>query len=218
MEERLVALMQFMESLQETDATGHGDDHVHRAIKLAQHILATEPDADEFVTLAAIILHDTYDEKLVDDQAAAKQIVVDKLHDLDISTEDQAAIFLIIDNMSWSKERFGNPEPLPLEGHIVQDADRLEAMGLTGVVRTMQYGIPRGHVIYDPAMPPRELKTKADYRSDEGETIINHFYEKLLLLPASLNTAEGKRIGAKRDAAMRAFIEQYLAEWHNIDY
>lgn len=218
MEERLVELMHFMEELQGTDATGHGDDHVHRAVKLAVHILATEPDADEFVTLAAIILHDTYDEKLVDNQAAAKQIVRDKLIDLSISEDDRETIFLIIDNMSWSKERFGNPEPLPLEGKIVQDADRLEAMGLTGVVRTMQYGIPRGHVIYDPSMPPRELKTKADYRSDEGETIINHFYEKLLLLPGSLNTHEGKRIGAKRDAAMRAFIDQYLAEWHNADY
>jgi len=218
MEERLVALMNFMEDLQGIDATGHGDDHVHRAVKLAQHILATEPDADEFTTLAAIILHDTYDDKLVDDQAAAKQVVIDKLIELGISEADCETIFLIIDNMSWSKERFGNPAPLPLEGQIVQDADRLEAMGLTGVVRTMQYGIPRGHVIYDPSMPPRELKTKADYRSDEGETIINHFYEKILLLPASLNTDEAKRIGTKRDAAMRAFIKQYVAEWHNTDY
>lgn len=218
METRLETLMQFMEELQGTDATGHGDDHVHRAVKLAQHILTTEPTADAFITMAAIILHDTYDEKLVDDQAEAKSVVQAKLDDMGIDEADQATIFLIIDNMSWSKERFGNPEPLPLEGQIVQDADRLEAMGLTGVVRTMQYGIPRGHIIYDPSMPPRELKTKADYRSDEGETIINHFYEKLLLLPASLNTDEGKRIGAKRDAAMRAFIDQYLAEWHNRDY
>lgn len=218
MEERLVKLMQFMEDLQGEDATGHGDDHVHRAVKLAQHILTTESKADEFVTLAAIILHDTYDEKLVDDQVTAKQVVNEKLVELGVSDVDRETIFLIIDNMSWSKERFGNPEPLPLEGQIVQDADRLEAMGLTGVVRTMQYGIPRGHIIYDPSMPPRELKTKADYRSDKGETIINHFYEKLLLLPDSLNTGEGKRIGAKRDAAMRAFIDQYLAEWHNQDY
>lgn len=218
MDEQITALMHFMEDLQGTDATGHGDDHVHRVIKLAEHILTTEPTADVFITLAAAILHDTYDEKLVANQAAAKQVVIDKLTELGISPTKQDMIFLIIDNMSWSKERFGKPEPLPLEGRIVQDADRLEAMGLTGVVRTMQYGIPRGHVIYDPSMPPRELKTKADYRSDDGETIINHFYEKLLLLPASLNTDEGKRIGEKRDAAMRAFITQYLAEWHNTDY
>lgn len=218
MDERLNALMTFMTDLQGEDVTGHGDDHVQRVVKLARHILTTEPTADEFTTIAAAILHDTYDEKLVDDQAAAKQVVIDQLTEIGISAEQQHAIFLIIDNMSWSKERFGYPEPLPLEGHIVQDADRLEAMGLTGVVRTIQYGVQNGHPIYDPSMPPRELKTKAEYRSNEGETIFNHFYEKLLLLPESLNTAEAKKIGAKRDAAMRAFIDQCLAEWHNTDY
>jgi len=218
MDQRIALINQFMVELQGDDNTGHGDDHVRRVVELAKHILTTEPNANEFITLAAAILHDTYDDKLVVDQGDAKQIVADKLTEMGVTEAEQVQIFLIIDNMSWSKERFGNPEPLPLEGKIVQDADRLEAMGLMGVVRTIHYGVKHDHPIYDPTMPPRELKTKEEYRSSEGETIFNHFQEKLLLLPASLNTDEGKRIGEKRDKAMRAFIDQYLAEWHQKDY
>lgn len=208
----------FTKSILAADQTGHGMDHIDRVRLLTTHILKTEPDADEFITLAAGILHDTYDDKLTADVAAAKQKVVAFLEKIDVTTEQATEIFQIIDNMSWSTQRFGKSEPLTLAGQIVQDADRLEAIGAIAVARVIQYGVQAGHILYDPAMPPRELKTKAEYRDPTGETMINHFYEKLFLLKDYLNTAEAKRIGEKRDRVMRSFVTAFEDEWASRDY
>ncbi|MBM7616859.1 uncharacterized protein JOC36_000392 [Weissella uvarum] len=217
-QEQLTALDAFMRKILANDESGHDTGHIDRVVKLAQHILETEPTADEFITLAAATLHDTYDDKLFDDVAAAKQRVLDEMTRLGVSDEKQQAIIKIIDNMSWSKQRFGNPEPLGISGQIVQDADRLEAMGMIAVARVIQYGVQAHHVLYDPNIPPRDLKTKADYRNPAGETMINHFDEKLFLLKDYLNTTEGKRIGAIRDQAMHTFVDQFKAEWAGLDY
>nr|WP_247595443.1 HD domain-containing protein [Weissella soli] len=201
-----------------TDQTGHGMDHIDRVRLLITHLLKSEPTADEFITLAAGILHDTYDDKLTADVAIAKQNVVTFLNKIGVTTAQASEIFQIIDNMSWSKQRFGQPEPLTLAGQIVQDADRLEAIGAIAVARVIQYGVQAGHALYDPTMPPRELKTKAEYRDPTGETMINHFYEKLFLLKDYLNTTEAKRIGEKRDRVMRAFVAAFEDEWASRDY
>ena len=200
------------------DESGHDTGHIDRVVQLAQHLLETEPTADAFITLAAATLHDTYDDKLFDDVVAAKQQVADKMTELEIDPTRQTTIFHIIDNMSWSKQRFGKPEPLDISGKIVQDADRLEAMGMIAVARVIQYGVQAHHILYDPSIPPRDLKTKADYRNPAGETMINHFDEKLFLLKDYLNTDEGKRIGAIRDKAMHQFVNQFKAEWAGVDY
>lgn len=208
----------FTKSILATDQTGHGMDHIDRVRLLITHLLKSEPTADEFITLAAGILHDTYDDKLTADVAIAKQNVVTFLNKIGVTTAQASEIFQIIDNMSWSKQRFGQPEPLTLAGQIVQDADRLEAIGAIAVARVIQYGVQAGHVLYDPTMPPRELKTKAEYRDPTGETMINHFYEKLFLLKDYLNTTEAKRIGEKRDRVMRAFVAAFEDEWASRDY
>ncbi len=140
------------------------------------------------------------------------------MNKIGVTTAQASEIFQIIDNMSWSKQRFGQPEPLTLAGQIVQDADRLEAIGAIAVARVIQYGVQAGHALYDPTMPPRELKTKAEYRDPTGETMINHFYEKLFLLKDYLNTTEAKRIGEKRDRVMRAFVAAFEDEWASRDY
>jgi len=208
----------FTTSILATDQTGHGMDHIDRVRLLITHLLKSEPTADEFITLAAGILHDTYDDKLTADVAIAKQNVVTFLNKIGVTTAQASEIFQIIDNMSWSKQRFGQPEPLTLAGQIVQDADRLEAIGAIAVARVIQYGVQAGHALYDPTMPPRELKTKAEYRDPTGETMINHFYEKLFLLKDYLNTTEAKRIGEKRDRVMRAFVAAFEDEWASRDY
>ncbi|QOD86132.1 HD domain-containing protein [Weissella viridescens] len=215
---QLSALDAFMRERLQQDESGHDTGHIDRVVQLAQHLLETEPTADAFITLAAATLHDTYDDKLFDDVEAAKQQVADKMTELEIDPTRQAAIFHIIDNMSWSKQRFGKPEPLDISGEIVQDADRLEAMGMIAVARVIQYGVQAHHILYDPSIPPRDLKTKADYRNPAGETMINHFDEKLFLLKDYLNTDEGKRIGAIRDKAMHQFVNQFKAEWAGVDY
>lgn len=215
---QLAALDAFMRQTLAEDETGHDTGHIDRVIQLAEHILQSEPTADEFITLAAATLHDTYDDKLFDEVEQAKQRVANEMTRVGVSEVKQNAIFQIIDNMSWSKQRFGNPEPLDISGQIVQDADRLEAMGMIAVARVIQYGVQAHHILYDPAMPPRDLKTKEDYRNPAGETMINHFDEKLFLLKDYLNTDEAKRIGTIRDTAMHQFVDQFKAEWVGEDY
>lgn len=200
------------------DQSGHGSDHVQRVVDLARHILTTEPAADEFTVLAAALLHDTYDDKLFADQEAAKTVVQKKLQELQVPMAKQNAIFYIIDNMSWSQEYFGQAQPLDLNGQIVQDADRLDAIGAMGTARVIQYGVKKGHPLFDATMPPRDLKDKAAYRSDAGETVINHFYEKLFLIKDYLKTTEGQRIGMHRDQLMHDFVRAFEAEWQGLDY
>ena len=218
MQEQLAKLTTFMEKTLSLDASGHGDDHVSRVVRLSEHILMTEPDADDFITLAAATLHDTYDDKLFDNPEQAKQTVAEYLQEIGVSAEQQTEIFQIIDNMSWSKQRFGQAEALNINGQIVQDADRLEAIGAISIARVIQYGVKKKHPLFDVNAKPRDLKNKAEYRSDKGETVINHFYEKLFLLRDYLNTTEGKRIGFKRDKIMHDFVDAFEAEWLGKDY
>lgn len=215
---QLTAITNFANQVLANDQTGHDMTHITRVVQLTEHILKTEPTADAFIALAAATLHDTYDDKLFADVIVAKQAVATMLTNIGVTSAQQAEIFQIIDNMSWSKQRFGQPEPLSLAGQIVQDADRLDAIGAIAIARVIQYGVQKNHILYDPQMPPRQLRTKAEYRDATGETMINHFYEKLFLLKNYLNTPEGKRIGAKRDQAMHDFVTQFEAEWQGNDY
>jgi len=216
---KLAAIMAFTNRVLADDQTGHDTTHIDRVVQLTEHILTTEPAADAFIALAAATLHDTYDDKLFADVNAAKQAVQEMLTDVDVTALQQTEIFQIIDNMSWSKQRFGQPEALSLAGQIVQDADRLDAIGAIAIARTIQYGSKKKRVLYNPAVLPRILASKAEYRdAKDDETTMNHFYEKLFLLKDYLNTSEGQRIGAKRDQAMHDFVTQFEAEWRGADY
>ena len=217
-ETKIAQIKSFAIQVLQDDETGHDMTHIERVFTMTQHILKTEPTADAFVAQAAALLHDTYDDKLFADTDLAKAHVVKVLTDIAVPSAQQIDIFNIIDNMSWSKQRFGNPASLSLAGKIVQDADRLDAIGAIAIARAIQYGVAHGDALYDPAMPPRQVTTKAAYRKGEGNTIINHFYEKLFLLKDYLNTNEGKRIGAKRDRIMHDFVSQFEAEWQQTDY
>lgn len=217
-DEQLAVMTDFTKQLLSTDQTGHDMTHIQRVLNMTKHILMTEPTADAFVAQAAALLHDTYDDKLLDDVDQAKARVANKLTTIGVSEEKQLEIFKIIDNMSWSMQRFGKPEPLSLAGQIVQDADRLDAIGAIAIARVIQYGVAHGHELYNPDIKPRQAKTKAEYRQADGETIMNHFYEKLFLLKDYLNTNEGKRIGEKRDQLMHDFVTQFELEWQQKDY
>ncbi|MCQ4503484.1 HD domain-containing protein, partial [Vibrio parahaemolyticus] len=111
------------------DQTGHGIDHTVRVVKLAEKILATEPQADPLITLASAYLHDTIDDKVVADETKAKAELHQFLQRLELSDATIESIFLIIENLSFSKGLSGEEMALPIEGKIVQDADRLEALG-----------------------------------------------------------------------------------------
>jgi uncharacterized protein len=95
----------------------------------------------------------------------------------------------------------------------VQDADRLEAMGATMIVRSLHYGWAHDRELYDPSIPPQTYKDKSDYHKSRQSTTLNHFYEKAFLLKDLLNTAEARRMGAARDRIMRDFVASYEREY-----
>ncbi len=210
MKEQLAEIKNYGLSALASDQTGHGADHIQRVAAIAEEILKTEPEADSFIALSAAYLHDTIDDKVTADPQAAADQLATFLTELDVPQEKIQAIFAIIDNMSYSKELSGKIE-LSLEGKIVQDADRIDALGAIGILRTSYFGGGHGHPIHDPNMPPKTFKDKEDYR--KGTTVINHFYEKLFLLSETMNTEYGKKEAKRREAFMKEFLDEFYHEW-----
>ena len=129
----------------------------------------------------------------------------------EIDPSIQTPVFAIIDHLSFSKN-LSEKQVLSQEGQIVQDADRLDAIGAIGIARTFYYGGHVGNPMYDPELPPRTQMDAAAYRS-ERSTVINHFYEKLLLLESKMNTETGRRLARKRTAFMEQFLQEFFDEW-----
>ena len=209
----LTAVHDFARSKMRDDETGHGFDHIQRVVRLADELLKAYPQADRLLTLSAAYLHDVIDEKLVTDTTAASAEVRDFLTAQGFSADQQATIFLIMDNMSFHKTLDGTAKPLPLEGQLVQDADRLDAIGAIGIARAIYFGGHFGEKIYDPAVAPRTQMSHAEYRNLENETVINHFCEKLLTLKGLMNTDAAKTLAAHRQAVMEDFLAEFKAEW-----
>ena len=118
----------------------------------------------------------------------------------------------IIANISF-KGAGAEPPPLSLEGQVVQDADRLDAMGAIGIARAFAYGGAKGRAIYDPAIQPTEHHTPEAYL--KGGTTVNHFYEKLLLLKDRMNTANGKAMAEERHKYMEKYLRRFFEEWED---
>ncbi|WP_367295909.1 HD domain-containing protein [Levilactobacillus yonginensis] len=210
----LTAVHEFSQAKMGDDETGHGFDHIQRVVGLADRLIQSYPEADRVVTVTAAYLHDVIDEKLVTDTEAASAEVEQFLTAQGFSTAQISTIFLIMDNMSYHKTLDGTAKPLPLEGQIVQDADRLDAIGAIGISRAIYFGGHFGEKIYDPAVKPRTTMTHAEYRNLDNETIINHFYEKLLTLKELMNTAAAKQLAEHRQQVMLDFLAEYKAEWN----
>ena len=119
----------------------------------------------------------------------------------------------IVQNCSF-KGGIGDNKMRSLEGLIVQDADRLDAIGAIGIARTFAYGGKKGNMIYDPLVKPQEYKDAEDYKNSKGHTI-NHFYEKLLKLKDLMNTVTGKQIATSRHQYLEGFLEQFYKEWNS---
>lgn len=207
---QLALIADYAQRVLEKDASGHSMDHIERVVKMAKRLAKSEY-CDYFLVVAGAYLHDVTDDKLVPDVAQARQELTNFLTSIDLADDQIKTLFYIIDHVSFSASLGKTPEELTMEAQIVQDADRLDAVGATGIGRTFYYGGHTGHKIYDPDIPPRELKTKSEYRVNE--TVINHFYEKLLLLPDMMHTALAREIGQERKAVMEAFLTAFMKEW-----
>lgn len=211
---QLEMINRYMQNALAKDNTGHSVDHINRVLALANKILAHEKNADTFVVRAAALLHDVYDDKLYDSQEdilAAKNNMISFLLSIGVHPEMIEEITYIIDNMSWSKSLEG-AQALNINGKIVQDADRLEAMGAIAITRAITYGAVKNRVLYDPEIQPHSPQNKTDYRNQKSTTI-NHFYEKLLVIQDKLNTDTARKISENRQQFMLSFLAQFKAEW-----
>ncbi|WP_342423495.1 HD domain-containing protein [Paenibacillus sp. FSL E2-0178] len=193
------------------DTTGHDWFHTNRVRNTAALIAGME-GANVVICTIAALLHDVADEKL----NPSKEAGLLKVHTwLAAHLPDEAAnkqIMEIISTMSFSG---GGGAPMStLEGQVVQDADRLDALGAIGITRTMVFSGAKGRPVYDPEIPPRDESLKEEYRNYSKGTAVNHFYEKLLKLKDLMNTSYGKQLAEERHQFMLIFLEQFYKEWN----
>jgi len=199
------------ERLEGTES-GHDWFHIERVWKLSLHIQEKE-GGDKLVIELAALLHDIADPKFHNgDETVATKIVTEFLTGQKVDGETIDKVIFIIENMSF-KNRNDTPKELPLELKIVQDADRLDAIGAIGIARTFNFGGYKNNLMYHPDIQPKLNQSKEDYKKSNGTTI-NHFYEKLLLLKDLLNTKTAKEIAEQRHQFMLQFLDQFYKEWN----
>lgn len=193
----------------EGDSSGHDWWHIDRVVRLARR-LAEEEGADVFLCELAALTHDLADWKINSDEARALADLRGWLGEHGADEPTIAAVMEIITSMSF---KGGGGQPMrTLEGQIVQDADRLDAIGAIGIARAFAYGGAKGRLLHDPEEAPRQQMTAAEYKSHQAATI-THFYEKLLKLRDRMNTATAQRLAAQRHAVLEQFLAEFLAEW-----
>ncbi|WP_337032308.1 HD domain-containing protein [Paenibacillus illinoisensis] len=192
---------------------GHDWPHIERVTALAVE-LAHRMGADPFVCELAALLHDVPDEKLNESLEAGMNKLNDWLDQQQLEPGTREAVVNIISTISYAGGQ--RPAVSSLEAQVVQDADRLDAMGAIGIARTFAFAGARGREMYDPSLPPREQMTLEEYRNGRSTTI-NHFYEKLFKLKDLMNTSYGKELAEQRHAFMVEFVEQFKREWEGTD-
>lgn len=214
MKEQLEQIIAFAKERLQDDRTGHDFAHAQRVARLAESILKDENKifCDKTIILTSAYLHDTIDDKVVPDPEKALQEVEDFLYSLGLQEKQIQEILYIITHLSFSQEIEHGKADLSLEGQIVQDADRLDALGAIGVLRTAYFGGAHGDVMYDETVEPVTYTSKKDYR--KGSTVVNHFYEKLFVLADGMNTEFGRKEALRRKEFMESFLEKFYQEWH----
>jgi len=191
---------------------GHDWWHIYRVWQLARKI-AAEENANLFVVNLGALLHDIADAKFFDgDETVGPKKAAEFLHSLRVSEKIINKVLNIIRFVSF-KNRNDKPEENSIELQIVQDADRLDAMGAIGIARAFNYGGFKKREIYNPEIPPNLKMSKAEYKKGQSPTI-NHFYEKLLLLKDTMHTQTGKQIARDRHLFMEQFLQEFYAEWN----
>jgi uncharacterized protein len=191
---------------------GHDWFHIERVYKNAIEIAKGEVVDIQVVKLAAL-LHDIADSKFNDgDESVGPKIAIHFLESHKVDKIIIKHVADIIENISFKGGNFSkNFNSKELE--IVQDADRLDAIGAIGIARAFNYGGFKNRLLYDPEILPNLQMSKEEYKHSNAPTI-NHFYEKLLLLKNKMNTEKGKKMAEERHAFMEIFLNQFYAEWN----
>lgn len=211
MKEVIQKVEQQVKRLFEGEGTGHDWFHIDRVRKIALKIQKIEGGNADVIELASL-LHDISDHKFNGGDFEKGAVVSEQiLEELIVDEATKNAVVSIVRNVSYKGS--GEKDTMEsLEGWIVQDADRIDAIGAIGVARTFAYGGSIGQPIYDPTITPKNVQSKESYVKDRTHTI-NHFYEKLLLLKNRMHTKSGKEIAEKRTQYMEEFLEQFYEEW-----
>jgi uncharacterized protein len=190
---------------------GHDWFHIERVYKTAQHINKQE-QGDELIVALAALLHDIADSKFNGgDEEIGPQIAGNFLKSLELDAIVIEQVQQIIKNLSF-KASFGKLTFQSKELDIVQDADRLDAIGAIGIARAFTYGGFKNRVLYDPEIEVNLNMSKEQYKNTTAPTI-NHFYEKLLLLKDLMKTPTGKQMAENRHQFMLGYLDQFYAEW-----
>ncbi|WP_373057318.1 HD domain-containing protein [Zunongwangia sp. H14] len=191
---------------------GHDWFHIQRVYNNAK-LIAEGENADDFIVALGALLHDIADSKFHNgDETIGPKTAEDFLNSQQVSSEVIEHVIKIIENISFKGGNV-NREFSSLELDIVQDADRLDALGAIGIARTFNYGGYKGRGLYNPEIKPNLNMSKEEYKASSAPTL-NHFYEKLLLLKDRMNTQTGKEIAEKRHEFMEIYLEQFYKEWN----
>ncbi|WP_299213505.1 HD domain-containing protein [uncultured Aquimarina sp.] len=201
----------FVKNTLEGAEGGHDWFHIQRVFKTSQTI-AKDEDVDFLIVSLGALLHDIADSKFHNgDETVGPKVASEFLENLEVDKDIIDHVVLIIENISFkggnTNQKFTSPEL-----DVIQDADRLDAIGAIGVARCFNYGGFKNRALYNPEIVPNLNMTKEEYKSSTAPTI-NHFYEKLLLLKDRMNTKTGKRLAEDRHRFMEVFLNQFYKEW-----
>ena len=191
---------------------GHDWFHIERVYKNAL-LIAKDEKVDAFIVSLGALLHDIADSKFYNgDETVGPEIAREFLSKQNIDSTVIEHVVNIIENISFkssleTSQKFSSPEL-----DVIQDADRLDAIGAIGIARCFNYGGFKNRKLYDPGIKPNLNMSKEEYKNSDSPTI-NHFYEKLLLLKDKMNTKTGRRLAKKRHDYMEGYLKQFYSEW-----
>lgn len=214
-EELIQKTAEYVKSLMNGESSGHDWWHIKRVWTLSRKI-GDMQEADLFIVEMAALLHDIADWKFTGgDDTVGPRLARSWLESLNIEEHDIAHICKIIKNISFKGAGVADKMDT-IEGKVVQDADRLDAIGAIGIARCFAFGGNKNNLMHDPAIKPVMHKNAKEYIESKG-TSVNHFYEKLLLLKDRMNTQVGAELAQKRHEIMQTFLDDFLVEWNGAD-
>ena len=205
---------EFVEREFSGDSSGHDWHHIRRVWKTAA-VLCKREKADLFVVELAALLHDLDDWKFSENGAEIPSRAKAWMEACGVEEQTIQTVCGIVRNVSFQGAQVENGMKT-LEGFIVQDADRLDAIGAIGIGRAFAYGGYRNRPMYDPEAGTHMHASFEEYKNSKSATV-NHFYEKLLLLKDRMNTRAAKRIAERRHEIMVKFLDQFMSEWEGKD-
>ena len=192
---------------------GHDWFHIQRVLNNAK-LIAKGENVDLFIVSLGALLHDIADAKFYDgDETVGPRVARKFLENQQVDESTIVHIENIINYISYKSSLSGEKLFSSPELDVIQDADRLDAIGAIGIARCFNYGGFKNRALHDPEIAPNLEMTKEEYKKSSAPTI-NHFYEKLLLLKDKMNTKTGQRIAADRHDYMVVFLDQFYGEWN----